>query len=63
MLFSLIRLAVLIGGIYLIYRLVNYYLNRPDPNACKKCQGRGAWDGVRGKEPCNECRGTGKLVH
>jgi len=32
---------------------------RKPKNACPKCDGLGYWEGLRSKERCDLCRGTG----
>ncbi len=62
MIFLLIRLAVFFFLIYGVYHVVQFgvqaYLKY---NACPRCDGHGYWEGLRGREKCEACKGSGKM--
>ncbi len=62
MVFIIIRLIIfaLIG--FALYQFFAYFLRSDKELNCPRCLGKGSWDGVRSKEKCNRCNGTGKLL-
>lgn len=44
--------------LYVLFRLL---LPNHNPNACPRCDGKGYWIGVRERERCDRCKGTGLL--
>lgn len=52
----------LIGFVYFLIRNFMKPLRLNKKNMCQKCDGKGYWIGTRGKEGCDACRGTGKLI-
>ncbi len=61
MIFLLIRLLVVCAIFYGVYHVVQFGVKTiAQKNACPRCDGYGYWDGVRGKEKCDACGGSGK---
>lgn len=60
--FVVLRLVILIGLIYLGYRLF-FWLPEALSNtkACLNCDGKGYWYGLRHREECKQCNGTGRI--
>lgn len=63
MIFLLLRIVIFIILIAAIYQVFSYFL-QPKEKAlrCPRCLGKGGWKGVRERETCNRCKGTGKLL-
>jgi len=38
-----------------------FFPKRKPHNACPKCDGEGHWEGLRGRERCDRCKGSGVL--
>lgn len=56
----LIIVAAIATIAYFLYqRFVVAKANRVP--ACPKCEGLGYWEGVRSKETCDRCKGSGEL--
>ena len=53
-----VGLAVLYG-IYMIIKFLGLFTK--DRNACPECEGKGYWYGLRERELCKRCNGTGKM--
>ena len=53
--------ALVLLAVYGVYKVVIEKRISPPKlkNACRKCEGKGYWQGTRGREWCNACRGTG----
>ena len=62
MIFIIIRIAVFALLGFALYQLFAYFLRSNKELSCPRCLGKGYWDGVRSKEKCNRCNGTGKLL-
>lgn len=59
---GLIRLLILIGVVFFIYKMFTWLpqaLSRTI--ACPRCEGKGHWYGVRHREECKVCEGSGRL--
>lgn len=60
--FVVLRLVILIGLIYLGYR---FFFWLPEAlsstKACLNCDGKGHWYGLRHREECKQCHGTGRI--
>ena len=58
---GLIRLAlfgvVLIGAYFILKRL----FAPSDYKKCGKCEGKGYWIALRGRETCDVCKGAGRV--
>lgn len=50
---------VILAVLYVSFKLIMG--NRPAPNACPRCEGKGYWLGTRERERCDRCKGTGLL--
>jgi hypothetical protein len=60
--FVVFRILVLVGLIYLAYKLflwVPQALSRTI--VCSNCEGKGHWYGMRHREECKQCRGVGRI--
>ena len=44
------------------YLIKNFAANFTTKGQCKKCAGKGYWLDARGRERCDVCRGSGKIV-
>jgi DnaJ-class molecular chaperone len=55
------RVLLIIGVLglvgFAIYKIWKGYIK--PANACDKCNGEGYWEGLRSKEKCDQCLGTG----
>lgn len=51
-------LAIIFLGYFLIARLPKLLSSNMD---CPRCQGKGHWYGVRHREECKDCNGTGQV--
>ena len=60
MIIRIIAFVILVAIIIILVRTLSKPLINAK-NACPKCGGLGYWEGVRNKERCNECSGTGRL--
>lgn len=57
----LIRALIAAAIIVAVWKLVLYFLKSyHSATACQGCNGQGWYWGVREKEKCKECNGTGK---
>lgn len=62
MIFFLLRAAVVVGIMLLIYYIIRHIIGpSSDFMTCGRCEGKGYWYAVRGKETCDWCKGSGKL--
>ncbi len=59
---GLIRLALFAGAILLIYFLVKKLVTPSDYKRCGKCEGKGYWIALRGRETCDVCKGAGRIL-
>ena len=59
----LLRLAIPVGIILLIYYALKGFFGDNDPHfvRCGRCEGKGFWYAARGRETCDWCKGSGKL--
>ncbi len=62
MIIRIIAFVVLVIVITVIVRMLSKPLIK-SKDACLKCGGLGYWEGVRNKEKCNDCNGTGKQLY
>ncbi len=60
--FVVLRILVVIGLIYFTYK---FFLWAPqalsNTKACPNCDGKGHWYGLRHREDCKQCNGTGRI--
>jgi len=56
-----IRLGIFIAAILIVYFLLKKVLVPSDFKKCGKCEGKGYWIALRGKESCDVCKGAGKV--
>lgn len=62
MLFLILRTLVIIGLIaVVIFVLKTLVFPQTPENICSRCEGKGYWQGVRGREKCDWCKGSGQL--
>ena len=57
----IVAIVIIVGGVWWFYKFVTYNLAKPK-NACPRCDGKGYWEGVRNKEKCKQCNGTGVYI-
>ena len=59
----IILIQVLIAVILLaaIVYVVKRFFPRSEYKKCPKCNGKGYWEAVRSREPCDLCAGSGKV--
>ncbi|HFA49323.1 MAG TPA: hypothetical protein ENJ95_09930 [Bacteroidetes bacterium] len=55
----IIEVLLLVALFYFILRWTGAIKSKPK-NVCPHCGGKGYWLGLRERERCNECNGTGK---
>jgi len=61
MIFLLIRLAIFLFIVFAIYQLLQYGLGIASTHRnCLRCEGMGYWEGLRGREKCKDCEGSGR---
>lgn len=58
---GLIRLLFFILALAVIYFLVRKFFPASDYKKCDKCEGKGYWVALRGRESCDVCSGSGKV--
>lgn len=62
---QLIIILALVGlagfAIWKIWQGGGFSFKRKPKNACPKCDGLGYWEGLRQREKCDLCNGTGIL--
>lgn len=54
-------IIVIVLVIALVYFFYNRRSNIAKKNVCPKCEGKGHWYGLRHREECKMCDGTGYL--
>ncbi|MCR9289488.1 MAG: hypothetical protein NXI23_19110 [Bacteroidetes bacterium] len=57
--FRIVIAALIIWGFWTLVKFVIKRVVQRDQ--CPRCEGKGYWLGMRERERCNECFGTGKL--
>ena len=55
----LFLVAAVLFGLYMAYRFISLFIAKS--NACPDCEGKGYWYGLREREKCKRCDGTGVL--
>lgn len=61
--FVVLRIVILIGLIYFAYRFALWVPQALSSTvACPNCKGKGHWYGMRHREECKQCNGTGRLL-
>jgi len=62
MVFLIIRLAAIGLVMWAAFQFINYFLESSrKTKVCLKCDGKGYWYGVRERNDCKDCNGTGRL--
>jgi DnaJ-class molecular chaperone len=62
MLFLILRTLVIIGLIAVVLFVIKTLVFPSQPeDICSRCDGKGHWQGVRGRENCDWCNGSGRL--
>lgn len=61
--FVVLRILIVIGLIYFVYKMffwVPQALSSTVP--CSNCEGKGHWYGMRHREECKQCNGSGRIA-
>ena len=58
---GLIRLVMIGVVLLIIYFLLKRLFVPSDFKKCGKCDGKGYWVALRGRETCDVCRGAGRV--
>ncbi len=58
----ILRLLIVVAIVYFFYKMVTW-LPQAMSNTilCPNCDGKGHWYGVRHREECKTCQGSGRL--
>ena len=56
-----IRVLIAIGLLVGLYYLLKKAFPPSDFKKCGKCEGKGYWLALRGRESCDVCKGSGKV--
>jgi len=64
MIFLLVRLAIIVGFGYLVFKGILYLFSEvfSDTKRCPRCEGKGWWQNTRNREKCEWCQGSGRLA-
>lgn len=59
----LFRIIIFIAVIYFAYKFAIWLPKALSSSMdCPRCQGKGHWYGVRHREDCKDCNGTGRVM-
>jgi hypothetical protein len=58
---GLIRIALIFAVLAILYFLIKRVIPPSDYKKCGKCEGKGYWIALRGRESCDACAGSGKV--
>jgi hypothetical protein len=57
----LFLIAAVVFALYVAYRFISLFTGGKNRNICPDCEGKGYWYGLREREFCKRCDGTGEL--
>ena len=58
---GLVRIAFFAALLVLAYFLLKRLFQPSDWKRCGKCEGKGYWIALRGRETCDVCKGAGRV--
>lgn len=57
-----IRIIIVVAIVLCLIALFRMWAPKNNSDRCKRCDGKGYWEGTRGKETCDVCKGSGEDI-